>query len=380
MVLYGYDASVYNSVQGSANWKAYFNHPEKNGNVIGSINTAYTVGAILGGFFLGGPIADYGGRKMGMVVGCILVIIATFLQTFAPRGKIACFLVGRCIVGFGQGIALTSGPTYIGELAPSYLRGQIMACWQMFYSVGAFLCFWIAYGTDNYKERLGEWDWKMVVIFQLLVPCIVCGLAFTTPGTPRWYIKRGNQIEKAREALRKTRSTEEEVEEELMTIQEALEYEKEAVSSGYSALWKDKSVRKRFLIAAVLNAGQQLTGQGSLNTYSSKVYEKVFDNASTIMLINALNATLGIPFTMTASFLVDRVGRRFLFIVGGIGMALCLIAVATVETQTPDLAGGAKTRPVGIAIVFLLFFFAFFYKPSWGSTVWVWSSEVFSMN
>lgn len=27
MVLYGYDASVYNSVQGSKNWVAYFNHP-----------------------------------------------------------------------------------------------------------------------------------------------------------------------------------------------------------------------------------------------------------------------------------------------------------------------------------------------------------------
>ena len=27
MVLYGYDASVYNAVQGSKNWNAYFNHP-----------------------------------------------------------------------------------------------------------------------------------------------------------------------------------------------------------------------------------------------------------------------------------------------------------------------------------------------------------------
>lgn len=127
MVLYGYDASVYNSVQGSANWKAYFNHPEKNGNIIGSINTAYTVGAILGGFFLGGPIADYGGRKVGMVVGCILVIIATFLQVFAPRGKIACFLVGRCIIGFGQGIALSEFAVFL--TIRDHLLIDVSSCW-----------------------------------------------------------------------------------------------------------------------------------------------------------------------------------------------------------------------------------------------------------
>lgn len=106
MVLYGYDASVFNSVQGSKNWMAWFGEP--NSSVIGSINTAYTVGAIFGGFFLGGPIADYFGRKVGMGTGCVLVIISTFMQTFAPRGNLACFIAGRCIIGIGQGIALST--------------------------------------------------------------------------------------------------------------------------------------------------------------------------------------------------------------------------------------------------------------------------------
>lgn len=85
MVLYGYDASVFNSVQGSNNWMAFFNEP--NSATIGSINTAYTVGAIFGGFFLGGPTADYLGRKFGMALGCVLVIIATFMQTFFPSSQ-----------------------------------------------------------------------------------------------------------------------------------------------------------------------------------------------------------------------------------------------------------------------------------------------------
>lgn len=57
-----------------------------------------------------------------------------------------------------------------------------------------------------------------------------------------------------------------------------------------------------------------------------------------------------------------------------------MLIVATVETQTPDLANGSKSYSVGIAIVFLLFLFIFFYKPSWGAVTWIWSSEIFSMN
>lgn len=78
MVLYGYDASVFNSVQASTNWLAYFNldavsihtlysldyrgdRPAKrlakstDSYELGLINTAYTIGAIVAGFFFGGP-------------------------------------------------------------------------------------------------------------------------------------------------------------------------------------------------------------------------------------------------------------------------------------------------------------------------------------
>ncbi|KAL3444466.1 general substrate transporter [Aspergillus insuetus] len=377
MVLYGYDASVYNSVQGSDNWVAYFNNPDA--NLIGAINTSYTVGAIFGGFFLGGPVADYLGRKIGMGIGCVLVIVSTFMQTFAPRHNIGCFIAGRVIIGIGQGIALTAGPIYIGELAPPEIRGKIMTFWQMFYSVGSFICFWVNYGCTQHKENLGEWDWKMVVIFQLLVPVLILALLPTIPGSPRWFVQRGNNIEKARAALASVRETEEEVEEELLRIREALEYEKEAISSNYSALWKDKSLRKRMVLALIMNAGQQVTGQGSLNSYSTKIYKKVWDNAGKIALINALNATFGILFTLNAVWIIDRFGRKFLLIVGGIGMGICMIIVAAVETETPSV-NGIKSQSVGIAIVFLLFLFIFFYKPSWGATVWIWTSEVFSMN
>ncbi|KAL1604472.1 hypothetical protein SLS59_003664 [Nothophoma quercina] len=377
MVLYGYDASVFNAVQGSKNWVAYFNHP--NANTIGAINTAYTVGAVVAGFFFGGPLADYAGRRVGMATGSVLVIIATFMQTFAPRGNIGVFIAGRVIIGLGQGLALTAGPIYIGELAPPEIRGMIMSFWQMFYSVGSFIAYWVNFACSKHPKKLGEWDWRMVVIFQILMPIIILSQIFFIPESPRWYIQKSKNYEAAKASLSRVRDTEQEVDDELLIIREAIEFEAEAISSGYSALWKDKSVRKRMYIAMIINAGQQITGQGTLNSYSTIIYKKVFKAADTIALINALNATFGIIFTLNATWTVDRFGRKFLFIVGGIGMGICMVIAASVETQTPTY-DGAKSRPVGIAIVFLMFLFAFFYKPSWGATVWIYTAEIFSMN
>jgi MFS family permease len=134
------------------------------------------------------------------------------------------------------------------------------------------------------------------------------------------------------------------------------------------------------VLCIILNVGQQLTGQGSLNNYSTKIYQSVFTDNSTIQLINALNGTFGIIFTLNATWTVDRFGRRWLLLVGAVGMAVCMLVAAAVVTETPGSLSEGKPRSVGIATVFLMFMFAFFFKPSWGATVWIWTGEIFSMN
>ncbi|KAF7534878.1 hypothetical protein G7Z17_g13291 [Cylindrodendrum hubeiense] len=381
MTLYGFDSSVFNALQGSDNWLAWFNLDiEKDTYTIGLINTCYTIGAIVSGFFIGGPTADFLGRRWGMGIGCFITIIATLIQTFAPKGKLGVFIFGRVLIGIGQGTALTAGPVYINEVVPASIRGTVMTFWQLNYSVGAFIAYWINYACSLNREKLGEWDWRMVVIFQMMVPILIIIALPFQPESPRWHIKKNNNIDAARAALRSIRETDNEVEEELLAIREAIEYEKEIISPGYSALFKDPSVRKRFGLAVVLNVGQQLTGQGTLNTYSTQIYKKVWSSSQTINLINALWATFGIIFTLNAAWTADRFGRRWLFMVGAVGMACCMMIVPIIGMTTPTDAEGVKSQPVAIGIVIMLFLFIFFYKPSWGATVWMWTAEIFSAN
>ncbi|KAL2826758.1 general substrate transporter [Aspergillus pseudoustus] len=382
MVLMGYDASVFNSVQNSDNWHAYFDSPDS--YMLGLMNTVYTVGGIITGWFFAGPLADYLGRRWAMGIGCGITVVATFIQCFPPASNpVPAFMAGRVLIGMGQALAIAAGPIYIGEVTPSYIRGLIMAFWQMFYSVGSFVAYWVNYAAGKNREKLGEWDWKMVVIFQLLLPLVIMSQLPFMPESPRWLVQRKNDVEGARKVLAQVRDTDEEIEAELLTIREAIQFEKEALDNGkraYMTLVKDASVRKRLLLTFVLNIGQQLTGQGTFNSYSSTIYKKIWMNGDTINLINALNATFGILFTLNATWTVDRFGRKFLLIIGAIGMAVCMLITALVGLETPNTPEGAKTEPVGIAIVFLMFLFAFFYKPSWGATVWIYTAEVFPMN
>ncbi|RDL38714.1 Uncharacterized protein BP5553_03054 [Venustampulla echinocandica] len=377
MNLYGYDAAAFNALQGSANWRDHFHHPDP--NVIGSVNTAYTVGCVISGFFVSAPISNYLGRRWAMIIGCVLVIIASFVAAFAPR-NIGAFIGAKALVGIGQGITLPAGPVYISEIAPSKIRGAVMSFWQLFFSVGNFMGFWIAFACSKNTEKLGNWDWKIVMLCQIIAPVFIVSSLWACPESPRWYIQK-DRTEEAVAALMQIRNSREEVDVEIEQIQQAVAFEqKNNISGSYGPLWNDPSVRSRLILAILMNVGQQCTGQGSINNYSTIIFQKVFKNNDTIQLINALNATLGILFTLNATWTVDRFGRRFLLLVGAVGMAVSMLAVAILVTQTPDLGGGSKTQPVAIGTVFLMFLFGFFFKPSWGATVWIWTSEIFSMN
>lgn len=84
----------------------------------------------------------------------------------------------------------------------------------------------------------------MVVMFQMLVPLMILAQLPFLPESPRWYIQHGDRIEDARNSLRRVRDSEQEVEDEVLAIREAIVFEKEVISGSYLALWKVRDTPK----------------------------------------------------------------------------------------------------------------------------------------
>ncbi|KAL0088643.1 sugar transporter [Phycomyces blakesleeanus] len=377
MFINGYDAAVFNNLQGLDSFMLYMGLDKdapKDQNMIGAVTSSYLAASIASGITVSPLISHYLGRRATIFAGCLLVAVASIVQTFSTN--IGAFIAGRVILGIGQGIALPAGPVFMSEICSPEVRGRMLSFWQMMYSVGALVTSFTAYGC-KLNEGLGLWQWKTVTLLQAAIPVICCATIFTCPESPRWLISKG-KFDQAKRALERTRE-EDQVVEEFEGIKASIEWEKENSSNSLKELWVDKSIRRRMILGLIMNFGQQLTGQSMMTSYSTKVYQKIFNDDATVLLINALNFTFGILFTLTCTFFSDKLGRTKMLIGCAFGQAAMLLIAATVYLGTPTLPDGAKSFAIGVALVLVLFLFTFFYKPGWGATTWIYTSEIFPM-
>lgn len=98
----------------------------------------YSIGSIAG-VFIAGPIADSAGRRTGMFVGSVIIIIGAYelcncLLRFSELNRtsgaivvtvaknLAYLLGGRFFLGFGVAISTTAAPAYVVEMSPPQVR------------------------------------------------------------------------------------------------------------------------------------------------------------------------------------------------------------------------------------------------------------------
>lgn len=115
----GYDGSVMGSVNAMKQWHDYFDIGYT-GSQLGLVMAIYSGGTTSGSVF-SGFIIDTFGRRMGMAVGGVLIIVGSIVQ--ASSSSLAAFMGGRFIVGFGVPQCTTAAPTYIVEMAYPTFRG-----------------------------------------------------------------------------------------------------------------------------------------------------------------------------------------------------------------------------------------------------------------
>lgn len=139
---------------------------------------------------------------------------------------------------------------------------------------------------------------------------------------------------------------------EIGEIVDAIRLEKETKTPGWGALVETSGNRRRLFIAVFLGSAAQWNGIGVVSYYLTLVLDSVgITDSFTQTLINGLLQIFNFAAALSAAFLVDRLGRRTLFIWSGIGMLASYI-VWTACSAVNNIDG---SKPAGIVVIVCLF-------------------------
>jgi MFS transporter, SP family, galactose:H+ symporter len=303
-------------------------------------------------------LSDHLGRRVTLIVTSVIFVAGALICAFA--GSFNVLLVGRVIVGIGIGLASTTVPVYISEVAPPKARGWQVSLFQLAITIGIL----VAYVVDYAFAGSGGWRWMLGLA---AVPGLLLGLGMLyLPESPRWLARHGH-TEKALKILTRIRGND--VTAEFKEIQDSLSV------TGDQGHWTDlfrPAVRPALLVGVGLAVFQQITGINTVIYYAPTILQRAgISSASGAILATAGIGVVNVLMTLVSMWLVDRMGRRPLLLTGTAGIAITL-----------GILGFAFLKPGGalaeVAVVTLMAYVASF-AISLGPIFWLLISEIYPL-
>ena len=328
--------------------------------VRGFMTAAVPLGALVAAIFAG-PIVDRFGRRRVLMFAAALFTAGAL--TASASTAIWMLVAARLVLGFAIGMAAVGAPLYISETAPLKHRGAMVSTYQLAITIGIL----VSYLTGLAITGSGMWR-HMFGLGAVPGLLFLVGLAFL-PESPRWLILKGH-ADAARASLRRLRGEHWDVDGELQEM--VLTAQAEAGRGvGYRALF-EPYIRPALIVAVALFFLQQLSGINAVIYYAPEIFNNAgFSSDDTRILATIGIGTVNFATTVLAMFLIDRLGRRPLLVLGFAGAATTMLIIALAVTH-PTLV------PSWLMIVMLLLYIASF-AISIGPLPHVMMSEIFPL-
>jgi len=353
-LLFGYDTGVINGAIGPL--KAHFN---LDANWAGWATGCALVGCAIGAA-IAGVLSDWLGRKKVLIVSAILFLISA-VGTALPK-NITTFIIYRIIGGLGVGAASMSSPMYIAEISPARIRGRMVSVNQFAIVSGFLVVYFVNYfialqGDQMWNQESG---WRWMFGSEALPAVLLLVLLFFVPESPRWLTKQ-NRSDEALEILTRVDGAEY-AKTELLEIKDALAHE-----SGSLKQLFQPGMKIVLVIGIVLAVLQQVTGINVFLYFGTEIFKKMGSETNAALLQTVVVGAVNLTFTIIAIWMVDRLGRKPLMMIGSVGMGLSLLGMGLVAyCQKTDLW----------VLLFILGYIACF-ALSVGPVTWVILSEIF---
>ncbi|CAN6479844.1 unnamed protein product [Victoria cruziana] len=311
------------------------------------------------------------GRRASMLLGG-----ATFLAGAAINGaavNVAMLIVGRILLGLGVGFTNQATPLYLAEMAPPKWRGAIITGFPFFLGIGVVAANLINYGT----AKVQGWGWRLSLGLAAVPALIMTAGTLLVPDTASSLIRRG-KIDEARRALQRVRGSGADVEAELKCLTEE-SMRSEAVEKPFRDILK-RRYRPQFVMSIAIPFFQQLTGINVVAFYAPVLFRSVGFGSDWSLMAAVILALVNLGSILVSSYIVDRYGRRVLFMEGGLQMILFLTAVACVLGVK---IGSSGTTPLSkgeaVLVLVLMCAYAAGFGWSWGPLCWLIPSEIFPL-
>jgi SP family arabinose:H+ symporter-like MFS transporter len=329
-------------------------------NQIGTLVSIALWGTVVGALIAGPLSQKFGSREM-LRITALLYLLSAIGCAFAP--DLTFFLLSRFVGGLGIGGSSVLGPVYIAELAPAKIRGRLVGTFQIAIVIGILLAYLSNYCISLLSLGAVEWRWQLGVA--VLPSLIFFGLLFAIPRSARWLTTTGN-FDEAREVLELMGSPNSQA--ELDEIRDSLHME---VSQKRSSLFERINGRLRYgkpiFLALAIGAFNQLSGINAILYYLPAIFAAAgFSKVSGNLQAVAIGA-MNLVATLLGMALIDKLGRKKLLLIGAIGTAICLTAVAAIFSMHRHES----------LLVWALVGFIGFFAISQGAVIWVYISEIF---
>jgi len=373
--LFGFDSGVINGTV-DALQRAFNSNEVGTGFNVASMLLGCAVGA-----FFSGTLADKFGRRSVMLVAAALFIISAWGSGISASS--AEFVFYRILGGLAVGSASILAPAYIGEIAPPHIRGRLISLQQLAIVLGLFFAFFsnyniaLAAGGSSSELWLGFDAWQWMFWVEIIPASLFFVFLLLIPESPRFLVAAG-RYEQAEAVLARLSSPDNArrvVEEIKSTV---IGERKPRLSDIVSK--KTGKVYPIVWVGIALAALQQFTGINVVFYYGSVLWQAAGFSEADALLTNVISGSVNVGFTLLAIYLVDRIGRKPLLMIGAIGQAVMLGLLALIFATSAnqgaegiEMGGGSGTLALLAANGYIAFF-AF----TWGPIMWVMLGEMFA--
>jgi sugar porter (SP) family MFS transporter len=322
-------------------------------------------GTVIGSIFGGAPTEKYGRKKILMLVG-ILFTISSIGSAMANDPYLFSFF--RLLGGIGIGISSVAAPTYISEISTAKSRGRLVAMYQFNIVFGIL----IAYLSNYFLKGVnGENDWRLMLGIMTIPSLIYSLMVFTIPESPRWLIARKGDISGAKLVMsRLGLEGGDELVESLLKGGVRREEGEDDSTQNPKHKTQNFFERKHYRIiglAFVIAFFNQVSGINFILYYAPRILAAAGLAEQESLLNSIAIGGTNLVFTFVGLYLIDRLGRKTLLLIGSIGyvVSLCMVSYAFYAAASS-----------GFLLFFLLMFIAS-HAVGQGAVIWVFISEIF---